>query len=376
MSAAPAGRDAGGRGDVGGLVAHGEVLRGLWRAAAAGRLPHALLFAGPRGIGRFRAAELLARGLLCERGPDAPCEACGACTRTRTGNHLDLFVLDPLAEGRESLQVHRFAYRPAEKRPPEDRDRPCAEEFFALRAAERGWRVAIVREMERARPEAQNAMLKMLEEPAPGCLWILECSRLEALLPTIHSRCIRVDFPPLGADDAARVLASSGVPAEEAARLARWSRGSPGVALELRERGGAALRELVAAALAGRGGLDGAVERARDVWDVEGSFPPGTPTAQARERARTTLGLLLAVAGDGLRWAAGVAPDELAHGDLFAPGGALAGLPRVEARWRGALHTALVAREDVEHNLAPDAALDRAFAALPGVGAAAEVPAR
>ncbi len=351
-------------GDAAGVLGHGTVLRGLWRAAAERRLPHALLFAGPRGIGRFRAAEAFARGLLCERGPGEPCEACGACKRARSGNHLDLFVLDPIAEERESLPLHRFAYRPAEKRPPEDRDRPCAEEFFALRAAERGWRVALVREMERATPEAQNAVLKSLEEPTADCLWILECSRLEALLPTIHSRCIRVPFAALEREDAARVLAQQGVPTDEAQRLARWSHGSPGAALELRERAGPPMRERIVAALAADGDP---IAQSRALWELDGRFRGRTASAQARERARAALGLTLAVLGDGLRWSAGVSPSDLAHGDLFEPGATLGELPRVEALWREPLQAALLAREDVEQNLAPDAALDRAFAALPDV---------
>ena len=54
------------------LVGHGEVLDGLWRAAALDRLPHALTFEGPAGVGKFLAARRLAAGLLCERGPAAP----------------------------------------------------------------------------------------------------------------------------------------------------------------------------------------------------------------------------------------------------------------------------------------------------------------
>ena len=76
------------------LGAHEEVLEGLWRAAGAGRLPHALLFEGPQGIGKFAAARRLAQGLFCRGGPARPCGRCDTCKKAASDNHLDLFVLD------------------------------------------------------------------------------------------------------------------------------------------------------------------------------------------------------------------------------------------------------------------------------------------
>src|SRR5690349_5590888 len=65
------------------LRGHTEIVAGLWRAAAANRLPHALLFQGREGLGKFRAARALAQGLLCASGPreTGPCGTCGACKR-------------------------------------------------------------------------------------------------------------------------------------------------------------------------------------------------------------------------------------------------------------------------------------------------------
>ena len=89
------------------LLGHGELLEGLFRAARAGRLGHALLFHGPEGVGKFLAAHELARGLLCERGPAPACGSCAACRWLAAGSHADLFVIDALEEGEEQILVDR-----------------------------------------------------------------------------------------------------------------------------------------------------------------------------------------------------------------------------------------------------------------------------
>ena len=83
-------------------VGHAGAVRSLWHAAEVGRLPHALCFEGPEGIGKFRAALWFAAGLLCSEGPGEPCGACGPCKRVSSGgaggNHPDLLVIDPIEE--------------------------------------------------------------------------------------------------------------------------------------------------------------------------------------------------------------------------------------------------------------------------------------
>ena len=158
------------------VLGHADLLAGLGRAARAQRLPHALLFAGPRGVGKFRAARRLANALLCA-APGAlemgPCGACGPCKRVRAGSHPDLFVIDllelPADERPDVIPIGRFVRREG----AEAWDGPTVDEFLALRAAEGGWRVVLVREMERANVSAQNSILKMLEEPGERVLWVL-----------------------------------------------------------------------------------------------------------------------------------------------------------------------------------------------------------
>ncbi len=145
---------------------HDALLTGLWSAAQADRLPHALLFTGADGIGKYMAARWFLAGLFCEGGPAEPCGSCGACRRLAADSFGDLFTVDPEAEGIERIPVGRIARR--------DRDGgACLEEFLSLRPAEGGWRGVLLRDVERATRDAENALLKTLEEPGDECCLIL-----------------------------------------------------------------------------------------------------------------------------------------------------------------------------------------------------------
>jgi DNA polymerase-3 subunit delta' len=331
---------------------HAAVVEGLLRAAREGRLAHALLFAGPDGIGKFLAAEWLAFGLVCAHGPAPPCGACGPCKRLKAGTHPDVLAIDPDLEGEEEIKIGRITYR---ERDP----RSNVLEFLSLRPMEGGWRVVLVRDAERMTDEAQNALLKTLEEPGESTLLVLVASRPENLLETTRSRCVPVALGPLGVGAAARLLAARGVAPEEAAVLARWSRGSPGLALLSRERGVFELRSRIERVLDGR--LD-PLAAAAEIADRPGEFPGRTPTARARWQARTCLDLVIAVLGDRLRARAGLDRALLAHGDLARGGDG--GEEALEAADLRALEVCLEARQDVEANLAPDATLERALCAL------------
>jgi DNA polymerase-3 subunit delta' len=342
---------------------HAELVRGLWRAARADRLPHALLFLGPAGIGKFLAAEWFALGLFCAQGVPgeggAPCGVCPPCKRVRAGSHPDVFVVEP-EEGAEHLPLSRFVPREGGPR--------SVQEFLALRAAEGGRRAVLVREMERTadtQDAVQNALLKMLEEPGRDVVWVLECSRREALLGTIQSRCVPVRFERLAPHETRAVLSAHGIEGPRAERLAALGRGSPGAALALARAGGEGLQEAIASALSGAP----AVRAARSAWELP--WPPApkgartSERAEQRARARLALDLALDAVADQLRCAAGADPAHLAHGALAVDG--------ARRRGRSALERLLDARRDVDRNLDPQALLDVAFAALgdlaPGRGA-------
>ncbi len=332
---------------------HGEVVTGLWRAAAADRLPHALLFNGRGGLGKFRAALALAQGLLCARGPRevGPCQSCGPCKRFLSGGHPDLLVIDPPQEVDAHIRVGYIVRREGSGEPE-----LSAEQFLSLKPMEGGWRIVIVRGAERMLEQAQNALLKMLEEPGQGVLWILIAERAAELLPTVRSRAVVVRFAALADADCMSVLAEHGLARDQSRLLARWSGGSPGMALALSERGAVDLRAVLVGLLCAQAdsfAAAGALEA------VDGRFEGKTPTARERERARTVLDLAAALLGDLARLRAGVPPERVAHGDLGTRMGemALASHPELLSL---ALEGLVRLRADVELNLDPGLILERA----------------
>jgi DNA polymerase III subunit delta' len=333
---------------------HVETLEGLLRAARERRLAHALLFTGPEGIGKFLGAEWLAFGLLCAQGPARPCGSCGPCKRMKAGAHPDFLAIDPDLEGEEEIRIGRITYR--EKDP-----RTNIGDFLSLRPMEGGWRVVLVRDAERMTDEAQNALLKTLEEPGRSTLLVLVTARPESLLPTTRSRCVVVALRPLDRTACTRILRERGVSAEQATVLARWSRGSPGAALALQTSGAEEARARIERVLAGD--LD-PLEAAAEIGDLPGEFAGRTPTARARNRARAILDLTLAVLGDLARAAAGADAADLAHGDLAQRRRSASAGDASEASRARRLEVCLQARQDVDANLAPDAILERALLAL------------
>ena len=348
-------------------IAHDGVVERLWNAAREKRLPHALSFEGEAGIGKFAAARWFAKGLLCAAGPGIPCERCGPCKRVASGdlrgNHPDLHLLDPhdpaLADDFERSpfwRVHRIAYRP--DTPGIVEPEYCVERFIDLLPAEGGFRPVLLREAHRMNEAAQNALLKTLEEPRPGTLLVLETHKGSRLLATIRSRCVRVRFRALTAEECERVLQERGIEGAEARTLARASSGSPGRALTWHAQGMLQVRALLAACW--RGEKD-PLAAAREIERLEGEFGEGNETARARERARAVLDLALALLNDRLRLLSGAAADGLAHGDVVGAPTERRGevddlAARVDAVW--------TARADVDRNLAPEGVLASALLVL------------
>jgi DNA polymerase-3 subunit delta' len=339
--------------------AHAETIERLWSAAGAGRLPHALCFEGPAGIGKFQAALWFAQGCLCQAGPGRPCGLCPACKQVGSGglrgNHPDLFVLDPsdpdLAPDFErgtAWRVHRIAHRPETSVHEPDY---CVEHALELRALQGERRVLLLREAQRMNESAQNALLKTLEEPRDGTVILLETDRTAQLLPTILSRCIRIRFEPPSQEDCAAILETLGRTPEEARELARLGRGSPGRALEVEAQGLVAMRAALVEASLGRGAPLAAIEA---IEDAGGTFAGGTPTARERARARAVAELAQALLMDALRVVAGQPAEELRHGPFAQR---LAGLGAGPLRRR--LEAVLLALQDLGRNLAPAPVLER-----------------
>lgn len=237
------------------LVGQDVLKRILRRALRRGQLGHALLFHGDPGQGMELAAWALARALLCQKGGEDPCNACPSCSKTEVLDHPDLQVVLALPSevtGREYKESENPAEVVAEKylaalaewresahqtpRVEDSRQIYIAQvrhlrNWALLRSFEGGRRVALIVEAERMGEQAQNALLKLLEEPPEHFILLLCTRQPEALLPTILSRCQALALRPAPLETLAAWVAEqgldqrSGLPARELAQLAG---GNPG----------------------------------------------------------------------------------------------------------------------------------------------------
>jgi DNA polymerase-3 subunit delta' len=181
----------------------------LRRAIAAGRLGHAYLFAGPPGVGKRTTALALARACICPLAPGSGCGRCADCQLIAAGSHPDLFIED-LARARAERPTAAYLSIEQVRR---------VRAQLAMRPVRGAHKICVIEPAERLTPDAQNALLKTLEEPAGTATLILVTSNPDALLPTIRSRCQCVRFAPLADDLVERLLIAEGTDAE-AARLA------------------------------------------------------------------------------------------------------------------------------------------------------------
>src|SRR5918995_2067430 len=203
------------------ITGHRPLLELLARATARDTLPPSLLFAGPEGVGKRLTALALAEALNCERpiaSTDAhdACGECSACKRIARGVHADVLVVEPGDSGSIKIEqvrdvIDRAGYRPFEGRR----------------------RVVIVDQADALGANAQDAILKTLEEPPPASVFVLITDRPDMLLPTVRSRCQRLRFGPLSPAEVAAVLVRDhAMSATEAHAAAAAAGGSIGRAMD------------------------------------------------------------------------------------------------------------------------------------------------
>ncbi len=190
----------------------------LRRAWEHGRVAHAFLFTGPAGVGKLATARALARGLHCDVAPFDACGACDACRTIAAGTHPDVHVVAGPLPDRRDIAIEQVRELQRE---------------LGFRSMSAHPKIGIVNDAESLTLQAQNALLKTLEEPGGATVLVLVAVNAAALAPTILSRCQRVPFDPLPRADVVAILEAHGRPAAEARALAAYAEGSPGQALAL-----------------------------------------------------------------------------------------------------------------------------------------------
>ena len=239
------------------VVGHADLQARLTGAAESGRIPQSLLFRGPPGIGKQRLALWLASLVQCESPAGRPCGQCTSCRLAADLQHPDIHWFFPLPSPkkvsgdrrRQKLEEARHEELEARRANPlwttvgdeaASIFLPIVEEIRARairRPAMGRSSVFVIGDAERmvpqaSSPEAANAFLKLLEEPAADTLVFLTSSRPGALLPTIRSRVLEVRVTPPALDEAQAFLVEyAGMDPAEAGAAARRTEGSIGTVL-------------------------------------------------------------------------------------------------------------------------------------------------
>jgi len=231
-----------------GILGQGRAVSLLMRAIETDRLPHALLFTGLKGVGRCLTAITVAKALNClDRVKGDCCDRCPPCNKIAKSIHPDVHLITPEGATLKIDQI-RTLTREATLKPYEGRGK-----------------VFILDRAETMTEQAQNALLKTLEEPPQATFLILIAPEASALLPPIASRCSQIRFAPLPEGAIATRLREQGCEEGEATLLASLAGGSLGRAQELRK------------------------SPLADVWDLVGqafALPPGrsVPILELTER--------------------------------------------------------------------------------------------
>ena len=182
-----------------------------------GRSPQALLLSGAQGIGKEELAVYLACSLLCTDAAEIPCGRCISCQHTLRGIHSNLSRLE-LSPREKSIKI--------------DQLRKLLESL-ALNPLQAGKRVVMILEIDTMTVQAQNALLKSLEEPDEGTYFLLSTKNEQAVLPTIMSRCRLMRLTPWRDEKMLAFLTDEGISEERARELTGLSQGLPGAALRL-----------------------------------------------------------------------------------------------------------------------------------------------
>lgn len=200
------------------ILGHDQIKEHFRNALQTGKVSHAYILSGEAGMGRKSLANAFALTLLCEKGKEEPCMQCHACKQVLSGNHPDLIYVTH--EKPASIGV--------------DDIREQINDTIMVRPYSSYHKIYIVDEAEKMTAQAQNALLKTIEEPPSYAVILLLTTNQEAFLPTILSRCVQLKLKPLKDSVVREYLVQSMGESESRADIyAAFARGNLGKALYL-----------------------------------------------------------------------------------------------------------------------------------------------
>ncbi|WP_367568785.1 DNA polymerase III subunit delta' [Lacrimispora sp.] len=200
------------------IIGHENIKEHLQRAIESNHVSHAYILTGEAGMGRKSIANAFAMTLLCEKGKKEPCMECHACKQVMSGNHPDLIYVTHEKTG--SIGV--------------DDVREQIHDTIMIRPYSSYYKIYIVDEAEKMTVQAQNALLKTIEEPPSYVVIMLLTTNQEVFLPTILSRCIQLKLKPLQDSVIKSYLVGSlGIKESRAEIYGAFARGNLGRAIYL-----------------------------------------------------------------------------------------------------------------------------------------------
>ena len=200
------------------VIGQKDVMRYINNAVSTGKISHAYIVNGERGSGKKLIASLFAAALLCESDGVEPCNKCHSCIQVDTGNHPDLIRL--VREKENTISVEEV--------------REQINNTVSIKPYQSNYKIYIIPGADKMTVQAQNALLKTIEEPPSYAVIILITTNQEAFLPTILSRCVQLKLKPLKDFTVKSYLVEHlGVAEKEAEICAAFARGNLGKAIHL-----------------------------------------------------------------------------------------------------------------------------------------------
>ena len=163
------------------IIGQEHIVEHMKGALSSGRVSHAYLICGERSSGKEYIAKIFAQALQCQSEQDKPCGECKSCIQAEAGSHPDI--------------IHIVHEKPATIAVDEIREQLVYD--INIRPYSSKWKIYICNEAEKINTQAQNALLKTLEEPPEYGIVLLLATSAEAMLPTIRSRCVEMTMRPV-----------------------------------------------------------------------------------------------------------------------------------------------------------------------------------